>query len=299
MSGKSPCQGLSRIEISPHGFALERILPYLVGMEEFIYLNTAESKEFPDTFKDKYHCHILCHKGRMDFQAMGRHFSAHAGDLVIWQMTTLISEVEYSEDFDADCLMISNGFLNLYNPEQIWATKGYIFIKNNPVFHLEEDEFGIFRNDFGQFRKRIGSPRIIFRDEIIGRLFQILLMDMWDVYSREMDKMNVDGSAARILMDFLMKVQVRVRQHREVSWYAEKLFVTPKYLSDICRDSTGKSALFWIEYYATHEILKLLNDPSLSITDICEEMNFAATPSLTRYLKRTLGVTPSEYRNRK
>ena len=55
----------------------------------------------------------------MRFTAVGKEFSAGPGDLIIWQMTTAIDKVRYSDDFDADFLMISNPFLNLYNPEQV------------------------------------------------------------------------------------------------------------------------------------------------------------------------------------
>ena len=103
-------------------------------MEDFLIYNTLGDRKFPDTYKENYHCHILCRSGEMHFEAMGRPFTAGPGDLVIWQMTTLISNVRYSDGFDADILLISNPFLNLYNPEQVWATKGYVYIKTHPVF---------------------------------------------------------------------------------------------------------------------------------------------------------------------
>ena len=59
---------------------------------------------------------------------------------------------------------------------------------------------------------------------------------------------------------------------------------------------TGKSALHWIEYYAVHEILLLLNDPAMTLTEVTDRMHFPAPPMLTRYLKRAIGKTPSEYR---
>ena len=57
------------------------------------------------------------------------------------------------------------------------------------------------------------------------------------------------------------------------------------------------STLYWIEYYAVHEILLLLNDPALTLTEVTDRMHFPAPPMLTRYLKRTIGKTPSEYRS--
>ena len=157
-------------------------------MEDFLMFNTLEDGKYPDVYKENYHGHILCRSGEMRFDAVGKSFTAGPGDLVIWQMTPAISNVQYSADFDADFVLISNPFLNLYNPEQVWATKGYVYIKNHPVFHLEPDEWEVIEADFNQFRRRIHSKFELFYDEKVGRVFQLLLMDMWAIYSREMEK---------------------------------------------------------------------------------------------------------------
>ena len=265
-------------------------------MEDFLIYNTLGDGKHPDAYKENYHCHILCRSGEMKFDAVGKTFTAGPGDLVIWQMTTAISHVRYSADFDADFVLISNPFLNLYNPEQVWATKGYVYIKSHPVFHLENDEWDVIEADFEQFRHRIHSRFDLFYEDKVGRVFQLLLMDMWGIYSREMEKMDTDETSARIFMKFLCLVQQNCRAQREVAWYADRLCVTPKYLSAICQKITGKSASYWIEYYTLHEILLLLNNPDLTLTDVTDRMHFPAPPMLTRYFKRATGRTPSEYR---
>ena len=223
--------------------------------------NTLEDRKYPDSFKENYHCHILCRSGEMQFDAVGKTFAA--GSVVIWQMTTAISNVRYSADFDADFVLISNPFLNLYNPEQVWATKGYVYIKNNPVFHLESDEWDVIEADFNQFRRRIHSRFELFHDDKVGRVFQLLLMDMWSIYSREMENADTDETSASLFMRYLTMLRQNCREQREVAWYAGELCVTPKYLSAVCQKMTGKGAAYWIEYYTLHEILLLLNNPAL------------------------------------
>ena len=270
-----------------------------MGMEDFLIYNTLEHGKFPDSFKDNYHCHILCRSGEMQFSAVGKEFTAGPGDLVIWQMTTAVDKFKYSEAFDADFIMISNPFLNLYNPEQVWATKGYVYIKTHPVFHLEPDEWDVIEADFAQFRRRIYANDVLFHEDKVGRLFQLLLMDMWSIYSREMEKMDADETSARIFMKFLLLIQHNCKEQRELAWYADNLCVTPKYLSAICQGITGKPGSYWIEYYTVHEILLMLNNPDLTLSDIVDRMHFPAPPMLTRYLKRAIGQTPSEYRKGK
>ena len=67
----------------------------------------------------------------------------------------------------------------------IWATKGYMYIKEHPVFRLDPDELEIIGTDFKQFLQRIRAPRTLFGEEIVGSLLAILLYDMWNIYSRD------------------------------------------------------------------------------------------------------------------
>ena len=265
-------------------------------MADYLIYNTLTDKVRPDSFHADYHIHLLCRGGRMDFLLGNRPQTVQAGDLLIWQMTTDFAELSYSEDFNADILMISNPFLVVYNPEQVWATKGYMYIKANPVFHLQSDEWEMMETDFLQFYQRTGSNRALFKDEKIGLLFATLLYDLWDIYSREMEKAETEDIVSRRFFQFLLAVQQNCRKEREVAFYSNLLNISPKYLSEICHSVTGKPASHWIEYYTAHELVKLLSDPRVSLTDIVDRMHFSSQPMLTRYLKRTVGKTPSEYR---
>ena len=235
-------------------------------------------------------------EGRCFFFCGHKSFEVTAGDFLIWQMTTEFTEISYSEDFDADLLMISNPFLSRHNPEMIWATKGYIYIKEHPVFRLDPDELEMIGTDFKQFFQRIRAPRTLFGEEIVGSLLAILLYDMWNIYSREIEKTEIEDITSRHFLRFLMSVQEHCREQREVAWYARELGLAPKYLSEISKSITGRPAGDWIDSYSAHELQKLLSDQRLTLTDIVDAMHFSSQPALTRYMKRVMNTTPSEYR---
>ena len=264
--------------------------------QSYLIYNTLIDAYKPQDFHAGYHVHLLCRTGRMDFHLNGKPQSVQKGDLLIWQMTTEFDNITYSDDFDAEYLMVSSPFLMQYNPEQVWATKGYMYIKANPVFHLEADEWDVIETDFLQFRQRIGAPIQLFSDEIIGSLVRILLYDMWNIYSREIEKSQIDDITSRHFMRFLMSVQEHCREHREVAWYGARLNLAPKYLSEISKDITGRPASSWIESYTAQELVKLLRDRTLTLTQIVDKMHFSSQAMFTRYLKRTVGKTPSEFR---
>jgi AraC-like DNA-binding protein len=171
-----------------------------------------------------------------------------------------------------------------------------MYIKANPVFHLKQNELEIISTDFKQFRQRIQAPNNLFKEEIVGSLLRILLYDMWNIYSIEIENSDIEDITSRHFLRFLMLVQEHCRDQREVAWYASQLGLAPKYLSEISKSITGDPAGDWIDSYASQELRKLLSDQNLTLTDIVDLMHFSSAPALTRYMKRVMNVTPSQLR---
>lgn len=283
-----------------------RLLVYLYAelklnkMEQTIgcnLLNTAKDGRWPSEFTDDYHVHIIVRQGVMTFSDGKNSFTSRKNDLVIWQQTNTIQQVEYSDDFVADFLLASVPFLSAFNPEMVWASKGFIFIRINPSFHLDEESLRVMNADFELFRSRLTQPDSPFRLEIVGRIMQIFLYDLWTVYQHGLSQMETSDNTARIFLRFLGLAQQNARVQRDVAFYADKLCITPKYLSQVSRAMTGLPASQWIQFYATFELVTLLNDTTKTLTEVAYMMHFETISHFSRYTKKMLGKSPSEYRN--
>ena len=158
-------------------------------------LNTKRDGRMPSEYTSSYHVHILVHEGEMRFSDGKQTHVSQKDDLVIWQMSNAIQEVTYSDDFEADFLIASGEFLSRFNPEMVWASKGFIFIRINPSFHLHEESLRLMNDDFSLFRQRLDMSESPFREEVIGRVMQIFLYDLWTVYSSEMSQMETNDNA--------------------------------------------------------------------------------------------------------
>jgi AraC-like DNA-binding protein len=86
------------------------------------------------------------------------------------------------------------------------------------------------------------------------------------------------------------------RTEREVSYYAERLHVSPKYLSATIKRVTGHSVSSFIDRHTVPILKKYLNDERLSLTQIADRMNFTSLSYFSRYCTKHLGQSPSEYR---
>ena len=118
----------------------------------YLIFNNVRDGVKPSDYLRSYHVHILCKTGHMRFKANNQWHEVRRGDLVIWQMSNHITEVTYSADAEMDFLLVSWEFLQTYNPEMVWATKGYVLLKFNPVIHLDDNTFHIIDADFQLFK---------------------------------------------------------------------------------------------------------------------------------------------------
>lgn len=268
-------------------------------MRQVRLLNTKADACRPSDFIGGYHIHIIVRCGSMRFSDRRLVRTAGCDDFVIWQMSNTIVDVSYSDDFVADVLLVSSDFLGLFNPEMVWAAKGYIFIRMNPVFPLDDVALGRLSGDFLLFRDRLADVCALFYDDVVGRLLQIFLFDIWNVYSSSILNMRTDDNSARIFIRFLNLVQKSCLTDRDVAFYASELCITPKYLSQISQSVSNQPASTWIEYYAAFEIVRLLNDRTVTLTDIADRMHFSSNSHFTRYCKRVTGLTPKEYREKR
>lgn len=256
--------------------------------------NTTESHKLPSDFLGRYHIHILCHAGKAQFSFMGNTYTMEAGDWVIWQMSSQISDALYSSDFNADFLLVDKDFLLEYNPEKVWASKAFVFIKKNPVFHIDERGKAMIEHNFIQIKRRIAEAHL-FQKEILGRQLQIFLLDLWEIYKNAMENIQqTDNSSALLFTRFMNLLPEYSKTEREVAFYADKLCVSAKYLSEVMKKSSGHPASYWINGYAMQEILAYLKRSDLTLAEISNKMNFYNPAHFTRFVKKQTGDSPSE-----
>ena len=226
-------------------------------------INTKHDGRQVKEFVGKYHVHVLVRQGEMTFSDGKNSFTSRQGDLAIWQMSNTIQRVECSDDFEADVLLLSGEFLQQFNPEMVWASKGFVFIRINPTFHLDEEAMRLMNDDFELFRKRLLMEDSGFKREILGRVMQIFIYDLWTVCQHGLSQMDTSDNTARIFLRFLALAQQN-----------------------------------WIQFYASFELVSLLNDTTKTLTEVSDLMHFENVSHFSRYVKKTLGKSPSEYRNK-
>lgn len=82
-----------------------------------------------------------------------------------------------------------------------------------------------------------------------------------------------------------------------VNYCAEKLFLSPNYLSDLLKKETGKSALEHIHFKMISLAKKEIFNSEKSISEIAYQLGFKYPQHFTRMFKKEVGVSPNDFRN--
>ena len=100
----------------------------------------------------------------------------------------------------------------------------------------------------------------------------------------------------RLFTDFIQLVSEFAPEHHTIDFYASHLCLTPRYMSTIVRQVSGKSAKQWIDAALVTRIKIELKHTDKSVANICDDFNFPNPSFLTKFFKRMTGMTPKEFR---
>ena len=103
--------------------------------------------------------------------------------------------------------------------------------------------------------------------------------------------------ASYVFKCFIMEVSKDNGFHRSVSYYADRLCYSPKYVSFVVKQVSGRTALEWINDSAIEQIKYQLKHSDKSIKEIADDFNFSNLSFFGKYVKKHLGVSPTKYRD--
>ena len=241
--------------------------------------------------------HLLCLDGEAWFVYDGRKFSFSRNNVVIITKPQMISETGQSDDLRVEIIAAPSRFLHNQLPANNFGIGGAINLFDNPIIHLSDEDAQILLNDMHAIKKRIDETEHPFYHELIGSLALTMMYDLFAFYRQDRNSMYASDRSMYVVKELMAILEAGTsKYYREVNYYAARLNVTPKYLSDTVRRHTGHNVTYFIACHTLPIIKEYLNNPHLSITQISDEMKFGNPASFTRYASRYLGMSPKRYR---
>ena len=100
-----------------------------------------------------------------------------------------------------------------------------------------------------------------------------------------------------IFEQFVALVNTHCKEQRQLSFYADRLCLTERYLGTAIRQASGTTAKEWIDRATVMTAKVMLRHTRLSVSQISDSLHFANDSFFCKFFKRVASMTPGEYRN--
>jgi AraC-like DNA-binding protein len=250
------------------------------------------AKELSDTC-----IHLICTQGEGSFVFNEHCYHIAKNDLVVIPMPDRVKNLAAHEDMRVEWFAADYKFLQGLLPSNNYSIGGSISLNQNPVVKLTDEQADILLADFHRLRDRMGDRHHQFYRELMGSLCLTMMYDIFEPHAQRDATDTHTDRTAYIVKQLMQLLSTGIsRTEREVTYYAERLNVSPKYLSDTVKRVTGHSVSSYIHRHTVPILKNYLGDERLSLTQIAELMEFSSLSHFSRYCTKHLGQSPSDYR---
>lgn len=168
----------------------------------------------------------------------------------------------------------------------------------NPAITFPLSVIGQLAEILKELNVKITDSAHIFRDEMVCFKALEFIFDFASVLIKDKQQFpeTIFSRPDILFKDFLRLVINNCRNHREVSYYAEQLCITPQYLNKIVQGKLGKPSSNLIADFLITEAVLLLQQPDLNIREISEMLNFSDQSAFGKFFKKNTGKSPVDYK---
>lgn len=172
------------------------------------------------------------------------------------------------------------------------------YIYKNPLLHMKSDYMSESLDIYNKMKSKLSEVDNDFREGALRGYTQILMYNAFNYFEKEKKIVECSSEFSRsqeILSSFKSAVQKDYKKERSVAYYADLLCITPKYLSQVIKNLTGRLAGDWISDYVILEAKALLKSKKYTAQQVGDMLNFPSQSFFGKYFKRKTGMSPRSY----
>ena len=239
---------------------------------------------------------IFCRKGTALIEIDLIPYEIVANTQLIIIAGSIVHNISNSDDFRISYIIFKH---EVYDEATAQLEPSFtFFLKEYPCVQLGEKRINKMNYLVEAMEDFYNEKTNCFRVKIFKNNIQSFLLDVYDKTRTlfKIDKSEEVGRREELFIKFIHLIHNFCPKEREVGFYAEKLYITSRYLSSITQSVAEKSAKYIIDKHAIQRIKIMLKYSNMSIQDISYELNFPDQSFFARYFKKHTGMTPIEYR---
>lgn len=272
----------------------------LILIDNFNFASTSDDESLFFTqypVKLSFTVVIIVFSGSMHYRINLEELWAYSNDLITVQKGAIGEFLHSSPDLQVAVIAFSNELFHMNDHPEV-AMKMQQMLYENPVKHFSGETLKEIRMIYELMKKKIIETDNPFRKEILQGYVRALMYTILHKLLETLQQVPAyiqNNRQHEIYMQFIREVQRNYQKERSVAYYADRLCITPKYLSQTVLKASGRLAGEWISEYVILEAKALIKSHCYTIQQISEMLHFPNPSFFGRYFKKKVGCTPKAY----
>ena len=242
---------------------------------------------------------IICLEGELTVHFNLKTFTLHR-NMVFFCGSGSIIQIQQEPGARFYLAGVSEYLAQEMEPNGMQYYNSVIWAHFNPCLSFNEYDFETLVM-LEEVMSRLLDTNILERKELLLSYLNSMLFFLRSFWKTRQKEIPAEGKshsprAQGLVDEFIQLVTEHHMKEHYLAYYAEKLGITPKYLSKLVRDVTGRSAPDWIDSFLVLEAKNMLKYSNMAIKEIVYEMRFPDQSSFYKFFKLHTGMIPSEYR---
>lgn len=237
----------------------------------------------------------ICLEGEAEIIINAQSYRLRKGDMCVVVPNSILQVKGKSSDFEGYTTAVAPSFFN--NVSMPSSTSTYLYVKDNPCISLEQSEIDIILGLCGALKRHDTRTEHPYRYEISQLCVMTVFYEIAGIY-RKRQPLRQESYSRRnkLYLEFMQLVAIHHDRHRSIEFYADKLCITPRYLSTVAKEVSGMTASECIERVVILDARLMLTTTDMTIQQISDKLNFPNHSFFSKYFRRCTGMTPKQCR---
>lgn len=263
--------------------------------------NTSDFKNYvssPYPFKIQFTMTLFCLEGIMRVRLNLTEYNLRKNDILIVESGAIGECLEVSHDCKIGIIAFSNkGLVSEMNLQGTTLFRQYLSVSS--LLSLTDMEMNELLNIYHQMQQKIRQQDYRYKHEVLTGYMRVLFCNCCQYMTSYLEKRQASPSTRkdRIFNHFMQLLKEHYVSERNIGFYADKLCLSPKYLSQMVLAASGRHVKDWVQDYVILEAKALLRSQQYTVQQVSDMLNFPNQSFFGVYFKRAVGCSPLAYQN--
>ena len=241
---------------------------------------------------------IFCVSGKAEVQINLKKYVLKSGTLALHVPENII-QINSCENLIVYPFIISSEFIQKIHFETKDLMNLYMAAKTSPVLDIQYEDIHILEKYY-YLMESILQSETTYKDRMTIGVTSSFLYKIYDILIKKLKEKGytrkIPERCEIVFEDFIKELNLFNGTKHSLSFFAQRLNLTPNYLSCRVKEYSGRTATEWIEESVILEAKTMLKHTNLTIQEIAYKLNFPTQTFFGKYFKRITGISPKQYR---